>query len=332
VGRRGFTLIELLVVISIIVLMLGLLLPAVQKVREAASRMRCANNLKQCALGLHNYHDARHRFPGATETSATRYTSLFVALLPHIDQEPLYKQWDFTTPLTNSSGRAGVVIPSYICPSQPAANNPVTVGIGDYALSTYGGNGGTLPFPPSLSPCDGVFFASGPAAKLKVNQTGVSLEDITDGASNTILLGERIVGDQALDSWIASPITPAPDPPLQGTSAYDVWAPPPNINATGGLIGATTTINYRHQSYWSPPVSPGPNIPPPPPPPVQWLGPEGLSTFWWARLGSMGSNHPGGANVALADGSVRFLSADTPLSTLRSLCTRAGHEVVVGDW
>src|SRR4051794_27525200 len=95
VGRRGFTLIELLVVISIIVLMMGLLLPAVQKVREAASRMRCANNLKQCALGLHNYHDARHRFPGATETSATRYLSLFVALLPHIDQEPLYKQWDF---------------------------------------------------------------------------------------------------------------------------------------------------------------------------------------------------------------------------------------------
>ena len=129
--RGAFTLIELLVVIAIIAMLIGLLLPAIQKVREAASRMRCQNNLKQCAIGLHDYHDVHNKFPGATEQSPTRYTSLFVELLPFVEQDPLYKQWDFATPLTNaSSGRVAVVIKTYICSSHPNAESLVGLGAG----------------------------------------------------------------------------------------------------------------------------------------------------------------------------------------------------------
>jgi prepilin-type N-terminal cleavage/methylation domain-containing protein/prepilin-type processing-associated H-X9-DG protein len=327
--KRAFTLIELLVVIAIIAILIGLLLPAIQKVREAASRMRCQNNLKQCALGLHHHHDVHNKFPGATEQSATRYTSLFVELLPYVEQDPLYKQWDFTTPLANASGRAAVLVKTYICSSHPNAENLVGLGVGQYALSTYGGNGGTRPFPTAISPCDGIFHTTGPLSQPRPNQAGVNMLHIHDGTSNTLFLGERVIGDPALDSWIPSPITPGPDPPIQGTSAYAVWAPPPGPNAAAGLLGATVTIGYKHGSYWSPPPPPLPGFPPIPPDPVPWseLGPH-----WWARLSAYGSYHTGGINVALADGSVRFLRDTTTLATLRMLSTRAGGEVLPGDW
>jgi len=326
---RAFTLIELLVVIAIIAILIGLLLPAIQKVREAASRMRCTSNLKQCALALHNYHDANGKFPGATEQGGPRYTSLFVELLPYIEQDPLYKQWDFINPLTNASGRAAIVIKTYICPSHLKAEDLITVGVGQYALSTYGGNGGTRPFPPAQSPCDGVFFTTGPGSLPKPNQTGVTILGITDGTSNTLLLGERVVGDAALDSWMAAPITQGPDPWIQSESSYMVWAPPRNENSAGSLLGAMATINYRHGSVWSPPVSPFPGVPPPPPDPVPW---SSLNWPWWMRLGAYGSYHPGGVNVALADGSVRFMRESMPLKTLQILSTRAGGEVAPGDW
>jgi len=327
--RRAFTLIELIVVIAIIAILMGLLLPAVQKVREAASRMRCGNNLKQCALGLHHYHDINNKFPGATEWSATRYTTLFVELLPYIEQDPLYRQWDFATPNSNASGRAATVIKTYLCSSHPGVEDLIGLGVGQYALTTYGGNGGTRPFPTAISPCDGMFHTTGPLSSPRPNQKGVNMLEVLDGTSNTLFLGERIVGDPALDSWMFSPITNGPDPPIMGTSAYDVWAPPPGPNAAGGLLGATTTIGYRHGSWWQPPPPPLPGFPPIPPNPVPWseLGPH-----WWARLGSYGSFHPAGVNVALVDGSVRFLRDTTSLETLRRLSTRAGNEVVSVDW
>jgi prepilin-type N-terminal cleavage/methylation domain-containing protein/prepilin-type processing-associated H-X9-DG protein len=330
---QAFTLIELLVVIAIIAILLGLLLPAVQKVREAAARMTCANNLKQLALALHGYHDAQERLPGAVEIGGSRYTSLFVEILPYIEQNALYQQWDFVTPVTNgTTGRAATQVKLYQCPSHPSTEQLVSLGSGRYALTTYGGNGGTRPFPPALSPVDGVFFTTGPGSQPVPHQRGIKLDAIKDGTSNTLLLGERIIGDSNLDSflgaWAAGIITPAPDPPLQSSAAYAVWAPPPGPNAAGGLLGATAPINYRHGSAWSPPVSPWPGVPPPPPPPIPWseLGPQ-----WWARLGAYGSFHAQGVNVALADGSVRFLPATTSMMALTALSTRALGDLAVWE-
>jgi prepilin-type N-terminal cleavage/methylation domain-containing protein/prepilin-type processing-associated H-X9-DG protein len=327
--RRAFTLIELLVVIAIIAILIGLLLPAVQKVREAASRLRCQNNLKQLALGLHTYHDSFERLPGAVELGGSRYTSLFVELLPTIEQNPLYQQWDFLTPQTNgTTGRAATLLKLYVCPSHPNPEVRFTLNSGQYALTTYGGNGGTWPFPPARSPVDGVFFTTGPASQPTPGQRGVTFTSILDGTSNTLLLGERIVGDSNLDTFLQAPFDTPPTPPLQPVASYMVWAPPPGPNSAGGLLGALVTINYRHSTTWAPPPVPPDwpvGLPPPPPPPVPW---GQLSLQWWARLSAYGSYHTGGVNVALCDGSVRFLRETTPLEVLRALSTRAGAEVV----
>ncbi|MDB5307349.1 MAG: hypothetical protein JWO38_1551 [Gemmataceae bacterium] len=321
----GFTLIELLVVIAIIAVLIGLLLPAVQKVREAASRTRCANNLKQLALACHGYHDANGRLPGAVDTGGPRYTTLFVELLAYAEQDPLYRQWDFTNPGTNYSGpapRAATTLPLMFCPSHPQPS------AGAGTLTTYGGNGGTRPFPPSLSPVDGMFFTTGPGSQPVPNQTGVTFVGVADGLSNTLLLGERTVGDAALDSYLAAPITPTPTPPIQSEAAYCVWAPLPGPNAAGGLMSGQAAIGYRYPTVWRPPPPPAPGLPPPPPPPVPWAS---INAQWWARLGAYGSFHTDGVNVAMADGSVRFLRASTPPGVLPALSTRSGGETVSAD-
>src|SRR5262249_41571311 len=122
--RAGFTLIELLVVIAIIAILIGLLLPAVQKVRDAAARSQCQNNLKQIALGLHNYHDAHKKFPygGITNGPCCGVQSgptWTVFILPYIEQDNLYKQYDFT--VTNENNKNLFVrtqfVPTYNCPA-----------------------------------------------------------------------------------------------------------------------------------------------------------------------------------------------------------------------
>jgi len=329
--RFAFTLIELLVVIAIIAVLIGLLLPAVQKVREAAARMKCTSQLKQIALASHAYHDVNQMFPGGVVMGGTHNSTLFVELLPYIEQNNLYQQWDFVNTGNNYSGansRAGTNITIYWCPSHPV----IPGGGGSPAFTTYGGNGGTIVFPAAAATLDGIFSTTGPLSQPNANQTGVNILAITDGTSNTILFGERVVGDVALDSFLNAPagvITPTPTPPLQSSAAYSLWAPPPGPTACAALLAGQVVINYRQPYGWSPPPPPPlPNLPPTPPPPVPWgqLGP-----LWAARLGAYGSYHTGGANFAMADGSVRFLSASTPVGTLNALSTRAGNEVIPGN-
>jgi prepilin-type N-terminal cleavage/methylation domain-containing protein/prepilin-type processing-associated H-X9-DG protein len=313
--RRGFTLVELLVVIAIIAILIGLLLPAVQKVREAAARAQCLNNLKQIALAAHNYHGDHGRFPVGARLPVlvgdrpTEGSNLWVELLPYFEQDNLRKQWDDYDNRNNVAGGTSAaqaqVIKILICPSDPLPK-PVTEltpanslappwSWGFYGMSSYGGNAGKRSVQAGSPPAflgmsrDGVFFIN----------SSVRMTDITDGASCTLLFGERYHRDPEYDLQH--------DAIWPGTSSMAQWGRWGYI-ANAGVMGNVTlstpvTINYQ-------------------------MSPGGDFTSVENRVCAFGSGHSGGANFAFADGSAHFLSDSTPLPTLQALSTRAGGEVV----
>jgi prepilin-type N-terminal cleavage/methylation domain-containing protein/prepilin-type processing-associated H-X9-DG protein len=308
----GFTLIELLVVIAIIGILIALLLPAVQKVREAANRTRCANNLKQLAVAAHNHHDTRGRFPTGIHPVVLqddgRYaegTPWEVELFPFFEQDNLYRKWDYSDHRNNvARGRDATtaqVIKILICPSDSALE-PVLYfdsvpqyawAFGYYGQGSYGGNAGTWSFPLEGVTRDGILFWD----------SSIRLADVTDGASNTFLFGERDHRDQEFDR-----ITLESNPSFYPIAAWGKWAAV--MFTSGGslphhTLSARVPINYR-------------------------VGPDG---GWARRLCAFGSGHAGGANFAFADGAVRFVRDQMDLATLQALSTRAGGEVVsVNDY
>jgi prepilin-type N-terminal cleavage/methylation domain-containing protein/prepilin-type processing-associated H-X9-DG protein len=172
--RRGFTLIELLVVMAIIAILVGLLLPAVQKVREAASRLKCANNLKQMGLAMHMYHDVNGTFPPAFAKPSLWGWGVWI--LPYVEQDNLFRAINPTATNLAVNAATTTPLPVFMCPSDPMpAINPFFAG---YAKSNYAVN---------EQICDG-----GAAAKMT---------DITDGTSNTILIGERDTRKQIGALW-----------------------------------------------------------------------------------------------------------------------------------
>jgi prepilin-type N-terminal cleavage/methylation domain-containing protein len=293
---RGFTLIELLVVIAIIAILIALLLPAVQQAREAARRTQCRNNLKQLALAQHNYHDIYDQFtPGAlffTDASGTTGGNTSEAgwgwipvLLPQIDQGPLFNRLGVTSRsleqvLTTVADRPllQITIPGTVCPSDTA---PATNSIRPYYNTKYGGSGAYVTtgfyaatasyvanhgtnivtlYPylsQNLDPY-GMFWS---ASKTK-------MRDITDGTTNTIMLGER--------AW---------------PNGSAVWAGPRNINGSGRWATRQCLgLSFTKQNVVS--ITPNPTTD----------GDYGLTD------GAYSSLHVGGAHYALADGSVRFIS------------------------
>jgi prepilin-type N-terminal cleavage/methylation domain-containing protein/prepilin-type processing-associated H-X9-DG protein len=328
----GFTLVELLVVIAIIGILIALLLPAVQAAREAARRTQCTNTLKQVSLAAHHYHDALGSFPPGMllsqyNRSRDRYrgVSLFVLLLPYLEQENLHAEWDFDDPNANFGGRESRADrgPNLLCPSETESGNPLHYSsrltgssMDRYVrVTSYAGNAGTRSYHPASGflKTDGIFFMAGPGSLPEPNQQPVRVADVADGTSNTLFLGERTRWAPNYDTFAA-----------QGWDwafrFYGNWAATSASGVAHVTLSSYPPINYRLPFDYDARAGASP--------------PAGSAAdfkyYIDLRVCAYGSNHPGGANLALCDGSVRFFSDTIPLIALRALSTRQGGEALTG--
>ncbi len=297
--RGGFTLIELLVVIAIIAVLIGLLLPAVQKVRAAAARTQCVNNLKQIGLALQNYHDSNKAFPSGyvsnydtsgNDTGPGWGWAAFI--LPQIEQQAVHTAVQFNQSIeapANANVRVQY-LKTYTCPADSAgltwtarkydlSGNPVAT-VCDVASANYVGVFGTSE--PGVDG-DGVFFRN----------SKVRIGDITDGTSSTVVVGERSIR-LGPATWVGS-VTGAnlfPQPPST--------APPILNNGTGMCLGHTGDGN----------------------------GPGATNSY----VNQFSSPHTGGANFLFADGHVAFLQTSMNYPVYKALSTRQGGEPIGGDY
>ena len=322
-NRSAFTLVELLVVIAIIGVLVALLLPAVQAAREAARRAQCQSQLKQLALALHNHADVMKRLPpggqhevhrlatgnGPPGDSTSWGPSWIVFTLPYFEQTALYSQWDFTIPRARDGANMNVVkerLPVLVCPSDnstgdPYANNDARFARGNYAANTGAGNG--------FSVTDYGLNAERGPFHLGMYY-GATFGDIQDGTSNTVLLGEIIMA-------------------RRGGDVRGAWAYPTGVMFCGG-----------DPSYTSPRILRTPN--------GNALDDnrrdkpgrcEAANDDRNLRCTAGGnrasqttrSKHPGGVQVAMADGSVRFIQDNIAIDTWRRLLAQ-GDGQVVGEY
>jgi prepilin-type processing-associated H-X9-DG protein len=315
----GFAMIELLVVITIIGLLVAILLPAVQLAREAARRVQCANQLRQLAVAAHDYHVSWQSFPpGVDRNNTSKKSSLFVFLLPHIENGNFYEQW--SEPNADRDALAGTVLSGLVCPADLIPHNPVLHGT-YYGLTSYGGSGGTRSFSPCSSTdpgcslkADGVFFEVGTFARPVAGQTTVSLAAISDGASQTLLLGERSHDDPNFDSFASRRWGKG-----QTLGEYGFWTGScGNYALADATLSSYAPLNYRVPGSYANRVAMNPAV-----------GSSSAFAYYEdLRLCAFGSQHADGANCAMADGSVRLVDDSISLATLRALSTRAGDEIV----
>jgi prepilin-type N-terminal cleavage/methylation domain-containing protein/prepilin-type processing-associated H-X9-DG protein len=343
-GRRpGFTLVELLVVIAIIAVLIGLLLPAVQKAREASNRARCQNNLKQLALGLLNFESAYGYFQSSSRATTTTRQSWQWLILPYVEQSVLYNGLDQAFGWNNHSANrqlVGTRVAAFECPSTP--KNERLDGAPDDGSGAGQSGFGAGPWNPAFVACSdysviyGVQSRTAQELGLVGDVQGAlprssrgTLKDITDGTSNTLLIAES-AGKPYLyrkgvlvaplypnESLSGSRVNgggwarPASDFEFKGTdSTGNVWASGQlriAINGANGYdVGGLTFLATGNPQ----------------------VGYTNATPFNYGTLGTgeTFSFHPGGANIAFADGSVRALNQSITPAIYAALITRAGGE------
>jgi prepilin-type N-terminal cleavage/methylation domain-containing protein/prepilin-type processing-associated H-X9-DG protein len=302
--RSAFTLIELLVVIAIIAILIGLLVPAVQKVREAAARTQCENNLKQIGLAMHNYHGTYKRLPPGGDA---KLFSAQAFLLPYLEQANLFNTINFSVaPVSaGNSGPDAQVVPVFVCPSDPQNALPDGMAGNNYVWN-YGS--------------DLQFFSSSTRGVFMFGNTKVTLLGITDGTSNTAAFCERRKGD--FNNAVVTPETDLMTPPGSPTTPDEAATICNTFDASNPLYQWRSDFGaYWIQTYhWT--LYQHVNLP------------NSRSCAFPPANCAMSANsgHTGGVNLLLCDGSVRFVADSINTNTWRALGTRNGSEVVSGDY
>jgi prepilin-type N-terminal cleavage/methylation domain-containing protein/prepilin-type processing-associated H-X9-DG protein len=356
-SRAGFTLIELLVVIAIIAVLIALLLPAVQAAREAARRAQCVNNLKQLGLAVHNYADQNQCFPfkdmypHVANTACGWSLSWPLAILPGLEQRAMYDNYNFSfstggadydTLCTTGNGWVNSTVgrsqvATLLCPSEGLTQHPDP---GWGTMNYYGNLGGPgilgtfsgliVPNNPSISEVVGGGYGSG---------APISFSAVTDGTSNTALFSEKLFGNpNSLSTMRAGSVAGKRglfNP--TGTTPHDTGDRnaalaflgtcrniPSTTTATSSISGLSWTKSYPAYSaintytHFGPPNSVTCAVD---------------NTYWGGPSAAIPptSNHSGGVNVGMADGSVRFVKDSVGVEAWWALGTRAGGEVISSD-